>query len=65
MSNIQLQIATTKVLLRKLSDDNHKISQILGTKIHKSGMFRFYKIGSIKYMNTIICMDSYLNPSHD
>ena len=38
MSNIQLQIATTKVLLRRLSDDNHTISQILGTKIHKSGV---------------------------
>ena len=28
MSNMQLQIATTKVFLRKLSDDNHTISQI-------------------------------------
>ena len=35
MSNIQLQIATTKVLSRKLSDDNHTISQILGIKFIK------------------------------
>ena len=39
MSNVQLQIATTKVLLRKLSDDNHTIFQILGIKIHKNGVF--------------------------
>ena len=39
MSNTQLQIATTKVLPRKLSDDNHMISQILGIEIHKSGVF--------------------------
>ena len=38
MSNMQLQIATTKVFLRKLSDDNHTISQILDIKIYKSGV---------------------------
>ena len=58
MSNIQLQIATINFLLRMLSDDNHTISQILGTKIHKSGVFWLYKIGSIKYMSMIRCMDS-------
>ena len=65
MSNIQLQIATTTVLLRELSDDNHTITQILGIKIHKSGVFQLNKIGSIKYMSTIICMDSYWNLSYD
>ena len=39
MSNMQLQIAITKVLLRELSDDNHTTSQILGIKIHKSCVF--------------------------
>ena len=65
MSNIQLQIATIKVLLRELSDDNHTISQILDIEIHKSSVFQLNKIGSIKYMSTIICMDSYWNPSYD
>ena len=49
MSNIQLQIATTKVLPGELSDDNHTIFQILGIEIHKNGVFQLYKIGSIKY----------------
>ena len=37
--NIQLQIATIKVLLRELSDDNHTIFQTLGIEIHKSSVF--------------------------
>ena len=58
MSNVQLQIATTKALLRKLSNDTHTIFQILGIKIHKNGVFQLNKISSIKYISTIICMDS-------
>ena len=65
MTNIQLQIATTRGFPRKLSDDNHTIFQILGIKIYKSGVFQLYKIGSIKYVSTIICMNSYWNPSYD
>ena len=38
MSNMQLQIVTTKNLPRKLSDDNHTISQILGIKSNKNGV---------------------------
>ena len=65
MSNIQLQIATTKVFLRKLSDDNLTISQILDIKIHKNGVFQLNKIGSINYMSTNMCMNSYWYPNYD
>ena len=60
MSNIQLQIATT----RKLSDDNHTIPKFWVSEFIKM-VCPLNKISFTKYMNTFICKNRYWNPSYD